>query len=114
MKPVLSIYIFKFVLQDEDLQEIKDLAPKVDTQFGQFSDGVIVNDNLQAACAQVSAAQKAQKEPLWGQETWIFSAAVLMRPPASGQSLNNVPHYRELQYQTHCNVCNFKGLQFIT
>ncbi|ELK35868.1 MAGUK p55 subfamily member 4 [Myotis davidii] len=60
--------------QDEDLQEMEDLAQKMETQFGQFFDHVIVNDILQDACAQlVSAVQKAQEEPQWVPATWVSS-----------------------------------------
>eukprot|EP00069_Balaena_mysticetus_P020795 bmy_02986T0 len=60
--------------QDEDLQEMEDLAQKMETQFGQFFDHVIVNDSLQDACAQLlSAVQKAQEEPQWVPATWVSS-----------------------------------------
>ncbi|ELW62696.1 MAGUK p55 subfamily member 4 [Tupaia chinensis] len=60
--------------QDEDLQEMQELAQKMETQFGQFFDRVIVNDNLQEACAELlSAIQKAQEEPQWVPATWISS-----------------------------------------
>uniref|UniRef100_A0A8C2NGH4 Membrane palmitoylated protein 4 n=1 Tax=Capra hircus TaxID=9925 RepID=A0A8C2NGH4_CAPHI len=62
------------VIFDEDLQEMEDLAQKMETQFGQFFDHVIVNDNLQEACAQLlSAVQKAQEESQWVPATWVSS-----------------------------------------
>uniref|UniRef100_A0A2K6G9H3 MAGUK p55 scaffold protein 4 n=1 Tax=Propithecus coquereli TaxID=379532 RepID=A0A2K6G9H3_PROCO len=63
-----------FLLKDEDLQEMEELAQKIETQFGQFFDHVIVNDSLQDACAQLlSVIQKAQEEPQWVPATWISS-----------------------------------------
>lgn len=58
--------------QEEDLQEMEESAKKMETQFGQFFDQVIVNDNLQEACLQlVSAVHQAQNEPQWVPATWI-------------------------------------------
>lgn len=69
-----AMHIFRFLLKDEDLQEMEDLAQKMETQFGQFLDHVIVNDSLQDACAQLlSAVQKAQEEPHWVPATWVSS-----------------------------------------
>lgn len=68
------MHIFLFLLKEEDLQEMEDLAQKMESQFGQFFDHVIVNDNLQDACAQLlSAVQKAQEEPQWVPATWVSS-----------------------------------------
>uniref|UniRef100_A0A2K6G9F6 MAGUK p55 scaffold protein 4 n=1 Tax=Propithecus coquereli TaxID=379532 RepID=A0A2K6G9F6_PROCO len=64
----------RFLKNDEDLQEMEELAQKIETQFGQFFDHVIVNDSLQDACAQLlSVIQKAQEEPQWVPATWISS-----------------------------------------
>lgn len=53
---------------------MEDLAQKMEAQFGQFFDHVIVNDNLQDACAQLlSAVQKAQEEPQWVPAQWVSS-----------------------------------------
>ncbi|EPQ02699.1 MAGUK p55 subfamily member 4 [Myotis brandtii] len=63
---IITDYFVDMKFKDEDLQEMEDLAQKMETQFGQFFDHVIVNDILQDACAQlVSAVQKAQEEPQW-------------------------------------------------
>lgn len=73
MKSMLPAF-FLFHLKDEDLQEMEDLAQKMEAQFGQFFDYVIVNDNLQDACARLlSVVQKAQEEPQWVPATWISS-----------------------------------------
>uniref|UniRef100_H0X3E0 MAGUK p55 scaffold protein 4 n=1 Tax=Otolemur garnettii TaxID=30611 RepID=H0X3E0_OTOGA len=73
---IITDYFVDMKFKDEDLQEMEDLAQKMETQFGQFFDHVIVNDNLQDACAQLLAAiQKAQEEPQWVPATWISSGA---------------------------------------
>jgi guanylate kinase len=70
--PVPFIHIFQSLLKDEDLQEMEELAQKMESQFGQFFDHVIVNDNLQDACGQLlSAIQKAQEELQWVPEAWV-------------------------------------------
>uniref|UniRef100_A0A8C9K4Z8 MAGUK p55 subfamily member 4 n=1 Tax=Panthera tigris altaica TaxID=74533 RepID=A0A8C9K4Z8_PANTA len=71
---IITDYFVDMKFKDEDLQEMEDLAQKMETQFGQFFDHVIVNDNLQDACAQLlSAVQKAQEEPQWVPATWVSS-----------------------------------------
>lgn len=61
-------------MQEEDLQEMEDSAKKMEAQFGQFFDQVIVNDNLQEASAQLlSAVHHAQDEPQWVPAVWICS-----------------------------------------
>nr|XP_008532289.1 PREDICTED: MAGUK p55 subfamily member 4 isoform X3 [Equus przewalskii] len=71
---IITNYFVDMKFKDEDLQEMEDLAQKMETQFGQFFDHVIVNDNLQDACAQLlSAVQKAQEEPQWVPATWVSS-----------------------------------------
>uniref|UniRef100_A0A8C5ZGS9 MAGUK p55 subfamily member 4 n=1 Tax=Marmota marmota marmota TaxID=9994 RepID=A0A8C5ZGS9_MARMA len=73
---IITDYFVDMKFKDEDLQEMEDLAKKIETQFGQFFDHVIVNDNLQDACAQLlSAVQKAQEEPQWVPATWISTDA---------------------------------------
>lgn len=63
-------------LKDEDLQEMEELAQKMESQFGQFFDHVIVNDNLQDARAQLlSAIQKAEEELQWVPEAWVSPGA---------------------------------------
>ncbi|XP_073663497.1 MAGUK p55 subfamily member 4 isoform X2 [Tursiops truncatus] len=71
---IITNYFVDMKFKDEDLQEMEDLAQKMETQFGQFLDHVIVNDSLQDACAQLlSAVQKAQEEPQWVPATWVSS-----------------------------------------
>lgn len=62
------------VSQEEDLQEMEDSAKKMEAQFGQFFDQVIVNDDLQEASAQLlSTVHRAQDEPQWVPAIWICS-----------------------------------------
>nr|KAF6353676.1 membrane palmitoylated protein 4 [Pipistrellus kuhlii] len=71
---IITDYFVDMKFKDEDLQEMEELAQKMETQFGQFFDHVIVNDILQDACAHlVSAVQKAQEEPQWVPATWVSS-----------------------------------------
>uniref|UniRef100_A0A8C6DNE4 MAGUK p55 subfamily member 4 n=1 Tax=Moschus moschiferus TaxID=68415 RepID=A0A8C6DNE4_MOSMO len=71
---IITDYFVDMKFKDEDLQEMEDLAQKMETQFGQFFDHVIVNDNLQDACAHLlSAVQKAQEESQWVPATWVSS-----------------------------------------
>ncbi|KAL1770716.1 MAGUK p55 subfamily member 4 [Sigmodon hispidus] len=69
---IITDYFVDIKFKDEDLQEMEDLAQKMESQFGQFFDHVIVNDSLQEACGQLlSAIQKAQEEVQWVPEAWI-------------------------------------------
>ncbi|XP_066088508.1 MAGUK p55 subfamily member 4 [Saccopteryx bilineata] len=73
---IITDYFVDMKFKDEDLQEMEELAQKMEMQFGQFFDHVIVNDNLQDACVQLlSAVQRAQEEPQWVPATWVSSDA---------------------------------------
>ncbi|XP_077008118.1 MAGUK p55 subfamily member 4 isoform X1 [Tamandua tetradactyla] len=73
---IITDYFVDVKFKEEDLQEMEDIAQKMESQFGQFFDHVLVNDNLQDACAQLlSAIRKAQEEPQWVPATWISSNA---------------------------------------
>ncbi|CAH6791673.1 Mpp4 [Phodopus roborovskii] len=69
---IITDYFVDMKFKDEDLQEMEELGQKMESQFGQFFDHVIVNDNLQDACAQLfSVIQKAQEELQWVPQAWI-------------------------------------------
>ncbi|XP_020823744.1 MAGUK p55 subfamily member 4 [Phascolarctos cinereus] len=71
---IITDYYVNIKFKDEDLQEMEELAKKMETQFGQFFDQVIVNDSLQEACAELlTTVQQAQDEPQWVPATWICS-----------------------------------------
>ncbi|XP_042522954.1 MAGUK p55 subfamily member 4 [Dipodomys merriami] len=71
---IITDYFVDMKFKDEDLQEMGEIAQKMEIQFGQFFDHVIVNDNLQDACAQLlSAIQNAQEEPQWVPTIWVSS-----------------------------------------
>ncbi|XP_006889147.1 PREDICTED: MAGUK p55 subfamily member 4 [Elephantulus edwardii] len=71
---IITDYFVEMNFKDEDLQEMQELAQKMETQFGQYFDDVIVNDNLQDACVQLlSAVRQAQEEPQWVPAAWISS-----------------------------------------
>lgn len=98
------MHIFLFLLKEEDLQEMEDLAQKMESQFGQFFDHVIVNDNLQDACAQLlSAVQKAQEEPQWVPATWVSSDNWVLRRPASYWNFKQCSLVKE-SWKNSCNL----------
>ncbi|XP_054826119.1 MAGUK p55 subfamily member 4 [Eublepharis macularius] len=71
---IITDYYVNMKFKEEDLQEMEELAKKMETQFGQFFDHMIVNDNLEEACMQLlSAIRRAQDEPQWVPATWICS-----------------------------------------
>uniref|UniRef100_A0A8B9P1X6 Membrane palmitoylated protein 4 n=1 Tax=Apteryx owenii TaxID=8824 RepID=A0A8B9P1X6_APTOW len=73
---IITDYYVNMKFKEEDLQEMEDSAKKMEAQFGQFFDQVIVNDDLQEASAQLlSAVHRAQDEPQWVPTTWICSDA---------------------------------------
>uniref|UniRef100_A0A670Y2F8 MAGUK p55 scaffold protein 4 n=1 Tax=Pseudonaja textilis TaxID=8673 RepID=A0A670Y2F8_PSETE len=73
---IITDYYVNMKFKEEDLQEMEESAKKMETQFGQFFDQLIVNDNLQEACLQlVSAVHQAQNEPQWVPATWICSGS---------------------------------------
>ncbi|KAF3688403.1 MAGUK p55 subfamily member 4 [Channa argus] len=57
---------------DEDFLEMEESARKIESQYWQLFDHVIVNDELQDSCIQLlMAVRKAQDEPQWVPATWI-------------------------------------------
>ncbi|KAM3856356.1 MAGUK p55 subfamily member 4 [Vipera latastei] len=73
---IITDYYVNMKFKEEDLEQMEESAKKMETQFGQFFDQVIVNDNLQEACLQlVSAVHQAQNEPQWVPATWICSGS---------------------------------------
>uniref|UniRef100_A0A8C5UBY9 Membrane palmitoylated protein 4 n=1 Tax=Malurus cyaneus samueli TaxID=2593467 RepID=A0A8C5UBY9_9PASS len=71
---IITDYYVNMKFKEEDLQEMEESAKKMEAQFGQFFDQVIVNDNLQEASAQLlSAVHRAQDEPQWVPAIWICS-----------------------------------------
>lgn len=72
--PLPASYGSFLYTQEEDLQEMEESAKKMEAQFGQFFDHIIVNDHLDEACVQLlSAVRRAQDEPQWVPATWICS-----------------------------------------
>uniref|UniRef100_A0A8C0VNG1 MAGUK p55 scaffold protein 4 n=1 Tax=Cyanistes caeruleus TaxID=156563 RepID=A0A8C0VNG1_CYACU len=71
---IITDYYVNMKFKEEDLQEMEESAKKMEAQFGQFFDHVIVNDNLQEASAQLlCAVHRAQDEPQWVPAVWICS-----------------------------------------
>uniref|UniRef100_A0A8C6ZAL3 MAGUK p55 scaffold protein 4 n=1 Tax=Nothoprocta perdicaria TaxID=30464 RepID=A0A8C6ZAL3_NOTPE len=71
---IITDYYVNIKFKEEDLQEMEESAKKMEAQFGQFFDQVIVNDDLQEASAQLLlAVHRAQDEPQWVPALWICS-----------------------------------------
>ncbi|XP_034061200.1 MAGUK p55 subfamily member 4 isoform X1 [Gymnodraco acuticeps] len=69
---ITTNYYVNRPFKDEDFQEIEESARKIESQFCQFFDHVIVNDELQDSCVQMlTAVRKAQDEPQWVPASWI-------------------------------------------
>lgn len=55
---------------------MEEAARKMESQYWQFFDHVIVNDELQDSCVQLlTAVSKAQDEPQWVPASWIRASA---------------------------------------
>ncbi|XP_073726837.1 MAGUK p55 subfamily member 4 isoform X2 [Misgurnus anguillicaudatus] len=69
---IITNYYISRPFKDEDFQEIEDAGHKMEQQYCQFFDHVIVNEGLQAACVQLlTAVRRAQDEPQWVPAAWI-------------------------------------------
>ncbi|TDG96391.1 hypothetical protein EPR50_G00241320 [Perca flavescens] len=73
---ITTNYYVNQPFKDEDFQEMEEAAQKMESNFCQFFDHVIVNDELQDSCVQLLvAARKAQDEPQWVPASWIRPTA---------------------------------------
>lgn len=55
---------------------MEEAARKMESQYWQFFDHMIVNDELQDSCVQLlTAVSKAQDEPQWVPASWIRANA---------------------------------------
>ncbi|XP_012732862.2 MAGUK p55 subfamily member 4 isoform X1 [Fundulus heteroclitus] len=73
---ITTNYYVNRPFKDEDFQEMEESARKMEAQYWQFFDQVIVNDELQDSCVQLlSAVRKAQDEPQWVPACWIRPTA---------------------------------------
>ncbi|XP_074520803.1 MAGUK p55 subfamily member 4-like [Halichoeres trimaculatus] len=73
---ITTNYYVNRPFKEEDFLEIEESARKIESQYWQFFDHVIVNEELQDACAQlVTAVRKAQDEPQWVPASWIRPTA---------------------------------------
>ncbi|XP_047670077.1 MAGUK p55 subfamily member 4 [Tachysurus fulvidraco] len=58
--------------KDEDFYELEEAGCRMEQQYSQFFDHVIVNDGLQSSCVRLMAAvRRAQEEPQWVPASWI-------------------------------------------
>ncbi|CAI9597436.1 unnamed protein product [Staurois parvus] len=71
---MITDYFVNMKFKEEDFQEIEESAKKMEAQFGQYFDQVLINDDLQSACVQLlSIVRRAQDEPQWIPAAWICS-----------------------------------------
>ncbi|XP_056391031.1 MAGUK p55 subfamily member 4 isoform X3 [Hyla sarda] len=71
---ILTNYYVDQKYKEEDFQEIEESAKKIEEQYSQFIDQVLVNDDLQSATVQLlSIVRRAQDEPQWIPASWICS-----------------------------------------
>uniref|UniRef100_A0A671Y419 MAGUK p55 scaffold protein 4 n=1 Tax=Sparus aurata TaxID=8175 RepID=A0A671Y419_SPAAU len=69
---ITTNYYVNRPFKDEDFQEMEESARKIESQYCQFFDHVIVNNELQDSCIQLlTAVTKAQDEPQWVPASWI-------------------------------------------
>ncbi|CAL9698730.1 unnamed protein product [Knipowitschia caucasica] len=69
---ILTNYYATRPFKEEDLVELEESAQKLELHFSQFFDHVVVNEELQEACAELrSAATRAQEQPQWVPSSWI-------------------------------------------
>uniref|UniRef100_H3BVN7 Membrane protein, palmitoylated 4-like n=1 Tax=Tetraodon nigroviridis TaxID=99883 RepID=H3BVN7_TETNG len=69
---VATGYYVNRPFRDEDFQEMEAAAQKMESQYWQFFNHVLVNDQLQDARVQLLAAvNQAQDEPQWVPSSWI-------------------------------------------
>ncbi|XP_030606067.1 MAGUK p55 subfamily member 4 isoform X2 [Archocentrus centrarchus] len=73
---ITTNYYVNRPFKDEDFQEMEEAARKIESNYWQFFDHVIVNDELQDSCVQLlTAVMKAQDEPQWVPASWIRPTA---------------------------------------
>ncbi|KAK2857091.1 hypothetical protein Q5P01_005826 [Channa striata] len=69
---ITTNYCDSRLFKDEDFQEMEESARKIESQYWQLFDHVIVNDELQESCIQLlMAVRRAQEEPQWVPAAWI-------------------------------------------
>uniref|UniRef100_A0AAQ6IN28 MAGUK p55 scaffold protein 4b n=1 Tax=Anabas testudineus TaxID=64144 RepID=A0AAQ6IN28_ANATE len=73
---ITTNYYVNRPFKEEDFQEMEEAARKIESQYWQFFDHVIVNDELQDSCIQLlTAVRRAQDEPQWVPVSWIRPTA---------------------------------------
>uniref|UniRef100_A0A3P9CLV2 MAGUK p55 scaffold protein 4 n=1 Tax=Maylandia zebra TaxID=106582 RepID=A0A3P9CLV2_9CICH len=67
-----NYYVNRPFKQDEDFQEMEEAARKIESNYWQFFDHVIINNELQDSCVELlTAVMRAQDEPQWVPASWI-------------------------------------------
>ena len=66
---VLLCYCF---FQNDEFEEIIQTSERIEKQYGQYFDQIIVNEDLQKAANELSlAAHNVETEPLWVPAHWV-------------------------------------------
>uniref|UniRef100_A0A1A8MVL8 Membrane protein, palmitoylated 4 (MAGUK p55 subfamily member 4) n=1 Tax=Nothobranchius pienaari TaxID=704102 RepID=A0A1A8MVL8_9TELE len=73
---ITTNYYVNRSFKDEDFQEMEEAARKMESQYWQYFDQVIINDELQDSCVQLlTAVRRSQDEPQWVPASWIRPTA---------------------------------------
>nr|XP_015802112.2 MAGUK p55 subfamily member 4 [Nothobranchius furzeri] len=73
---ITTNYYVNRPFKDEDFQEMEEAARKMESQYWQYFDQVIINDELQDSCVQLlTAVRRSQDEPQWVPASWIRPTA---------------------------------------
>uniref|UniRef100_A0A8C6K8B3 MAGUK p55 scaffold protein 4 n=1 Tax=Nothobranchius furzeri TaxID=105023 RepID=A0A8C6K8B3_NOTFU len=73
---ITTNYYVNRPFKDEDFQEMEEAARKMESQYRQYFDQVIINDELQDSCVQLlTAVRRSQDEPQWVPASWIRPTA---------------------------------------
>uniref|UniRef100_A0AAY4D8Z3 Membrane protein, palmitoylated 4-like n=1 Tax=Denticeps clupeoides TaxID=299321 RepID=A0AAY4D8Z3_9TELE len=73
---ITTNYYTSRYFKDEEYQEMEEVSKKIESQYCQFFDFVIVNNILQDARDQLlTAVKRAQEEPQWVPAAWIRPSA---------------------------------------
>uniref|UniRef100_A0AAX7THI8 Membrane protein, palmitoylated 4-like n=1 Tax=Astatotilapia calliptera TaxID=8154 RepID=A0AAX7THI8_ASTCA len=69
---ITTNYYVNRPFKDEDFQEMEEAARKIESNYWQFFDHVIINNELQDSCVELlTAVMRAQDEPQWVPASWI-------------------------------------------
>lgn len=60
------------LLQDEDLQEMRQSAVQIDQQYGHLVDRVLIKEDSASACAELRGIlESLERESFWVPVSWV-------------------------------------------